>query len=86
MKDADWLELLLIFADVKDLYLSKEPAESVAWVLQELSSTGGTATLVLPALRCIFVKGDHRQLAAVQTAIWPFASARQLPVAVHIWE
>ncbi len=82
MENTGWLELLRNFTNVKDLYLCKEPAVCVARVLQEL--TGGTAT-VLPALRCIFVKGDQ-QLATVQTTIWPFISVRQLPVAVYIWE
>ena len=65
MENTGWLELLRNFTNVKDLYLCKEPAVCVARALQELA--GGTAT-VLPALRCIFVKGDQ-QLATVQTII-----------------
>lgn len=86
MENTRWLELLRIFTNVKDLYLCKEPAVRVARVLQGLTSE--TATTVLPALRCIFIKGNQ-QLATVQTIIWPFISARQLfghPVAVHVWE
>jgi len=81
-----WLELLRNFTNVKDLYLCNEPAVCVAQVLQGL--TAETVATVLPALRCIFVKGNQ-QLATVQTIIWPFISARQLfghPVAVHVWE
>ncbi len=84
-----WLELLLPFTAVKDLYLSKEFAPGIAAALQEL--VGGRITEVLPNLENIFVKelepsgpfsGPFRE------NIREFIAARQLsghPIAISSW-
>jgi hypothetical protein len=57
-----WLQLLLPFTTVKNLYLSEESAPGIAAALQELE--GGRITEVLPSLRNIFVGGSsHRDLS-----------------------
>jgi hypothetical protein len=50
-----WVQLLLPFTAVKNLYLKEEFAPGIVAALQEL--VGGRITEVLPSLRNIFVKG-----------------------------
>jgi hypothetical protein len=50
-----WLQFLLPFTAVKNLYLFKEFVPGIAAALQELD--GGRITEVLPSLRNIFVRG-----------------------------
>src|SRR5258707_1806620 len=88
--DADehtlWLELLLPFTSVKNLYLRMEFAPAIAAALQEL--VGERITEVLPSLRNIFVRGLERQ-GPFQEYIGQFVAARELsghPVAISVWD
>ena len=81
-----WLELLLPFTAVKNLYLSKQFAPRVAPVLQEMT-VGGT-TEVFPNLQNLYVEG-FQPSESVEQGIERFISARQLadhPVAVLDWD
>jgi hypothetical protein len=85
IENALWLELLLPFLAVKDLYLAKELAPGIAAALQQL--VGGRITEVLPSLRNIFVKGIEPQ-EPFREHIGEFVAARQLsghPVAISVW-
>jgi hypothetical protein len=80
-----WLQLLLPFTSVKNLYLSKEFAPGIAAALQELD--GGRITEVLPSLQNIFVEGLEPS-GPVQKDIGQFVAARQLsdhPIAISVW-
>ncbi len=82
----EWLELLLPFTAVKNLYLSKQFAPRIAPALQEL--TGDRTTEVLPSLQNIFLEG-FLPSEPVQEGIRQFISARQLinrPVVISVWE
>ena len=71
-----WLELLLPFAAVKDLYLSKEFVPDIATTLQEL--VGDRITEVLPSLQNIFVEGLQAEPSGpLQENIWQFAGVRR---------
>jgi hypothetical protein len=77
-----WLELLLPFTAVKDLYLSKQFAPRIAPALQGLA--GG----VLPTLQNIFLEG-FQPSEPVHEGIRQFISARKLsnrPVVIAKWE
>jgi hypothetical protein len=77
-----WLQLLLPFAAVKHLYLSKESAPGIAATLQEL--IGDRIMEVLPNLQNIFVEG----LKSFGEKIGPFVTARRLsdqPIAISVW-
>jgi hypothetical protein len=81
-----WLQLLLPFTAVKNLYLSKEFAPGIAAALQEV--VGTRITLVLPSLQNIFVEGIEPS-GPFQEHIGQFITARQLsghPVAISIRE
>jgi hypothetical protein len=75
IKDTLWLELLLPFIAVKNLYLSKEFVSGVVAALQELD--GARITEVLPSLESIFVEGLE-PLGLFQECIGQFVAARQL--------
>ena len=80
-----WLDLLLSFTAVKNLYLSKEFSPGIAATLQELVR-GGT-TEVLPSLQNIFVEKLRRSRRFPKN-IKEFVAARQLsgrPVAISAW-
>jgi hypothetical protein len=80
-----WLELLLPFTAVKNLYLSKEFAPGIAAGLQEL--VGGRITEVLPSLQNIFVEGLETS-GPFQENIGQFVAARLLsdhPIAISVW-
>jgi hypothetical protein len=86
IENFEWLELLLPFVAVKDLYLSKRFAPRIAPALQEL--TGGRTTEVLPTLQNLFLEGFEPS-EPVHECIGQFISARQLtdrPVAISVWE
>ena len=89
IKNTEWLDLLLPFTAVKNLYLSKLILPSIALALQEL--TEGRTTEVLPALENVFLEGVQPS-EPVQERIARFISARQLtaltnhPVAVSVWD
>jgi len=84
--DTLWLELLLPFTAVKNLYLSKEYAPGIAAALQTL--VGDRITEVLPSLRNIFVR--RLELSRpFQENIGQFVAARQLsdhPIAISDWD
>ena len=82
----EWLELLLPFTAVKNLYLSKQFAPRIAPALQEL--TMDRTTEVLPTLQNLFLEGSLPS-EPIQGGIRQFISARQLinrPVAISVWE
>ena len=86
IENTEWLELLLPFTAVKDLYLSKVFAPGIAAALQEL--VGARITEVLPNLRNIFVK-DLEPSGPFRQNIGEFVAARQLsdhPIAISVWE
>jgi hypothetical protein len=78
-----WLQLLLPFTAVKNLYLNKEFAPGIAAALQEL--VGARITEVLPSLQIIFVRGLEPS-GPFQENIRHFVVARQLSGhRVSIW-
>src|SRR6266852_5098125 len=80
-----WLELLLQFTAVKNLYLSKEFVPDIAGALQEL--VGGRVMEVLPSLQNIFMEGLE-PAGPLQEDIGHFVAARQLsghPIAISVW-
>ncbi len=81
----EWLELLLPFTAVKNLYLSKRLAPRIAAALQEI--TRGGTTGMLPSLQNIYLEG-FQPSEPVQEGIAQFVSVRQLtnhPVAISVW-
>jgi hypothetical protein len=81
-----WLQLLLPFTAVKNLYLPKEFAPGIAAALQELA--GGRITEVLPSLQNILVKGPG-PWGPFQENIGQFVVARRLsgrPIAISVWD
>ena len=86
IENTEWLELLLPFTAVKNLYLSKEFAPRIAPALQEIT-VGGT-TEVLSTLQNLYLE-DYRSSEPVQEGIAQFISARKLtnrPVSISVWE
>jgi hypothetical protein len=81
-----WLQLLLPFTAVKNLYLSKKSVPGIAAALQEL--VGGRIAKVLPSLQNIFVEGfDPSSL--FQENFGQFITVRQLcdhPIAISVWD
>ncbi len=77
-----WLELLLPFPAVKDLYLAKDFAPGIVAGLQEI-----VGTEVLPSLQNIFVEGLE-PLGPLQESIGQFVAARELsghPITISEW-
>ena len=86
IENALWLELLLPFTAVQNLYLSKIFAQFIAATLQEL--VGGRITEVLPSLQNIFVE-ELEPSGPFQKSIGQFVAARQLSghsVVVSDWD
>jgi hypothetical protein len=86
VNNTNWLDPLLPFTAVKNLYLSWEFLPHIARTLQELS--GGRTTEVLPALQNLLLEG-FQPSEPVQEGIGQFISARQLtnhPVAISAWD
>jgi hypothetical protein len=80
-----WLQFLLPFTAVKNLYLSKEFAPGIVSALQEL--IGGRITEILPSLQNIFVEGLEPS-RPFQENIGRFVAARRLsghPIAISDW-
>jgi hypothetical protein len=80
-----WLELLLPFTRVKNLYLSEEFARRIVPALQEL---GGGNMTVLPTLQNIFVEGLQSS-EPVQEATGKLVAVRKVathPITVTDWE
>ncbi len=86
IENIEWLELLLPFTAVKNLYLPKRFAPRIAPALQEY--TGGGTTEVLPSLQNLYLEG-FQPSESVPEDIERFISARQLtnhPVAISVWD
>jgi F-box-like len=86
IENALWLELLLPFTAVENLYLSKEFAPGIAAALQDL--VGDRITEVLPSLQNIFVEGLG-PWGPFQENIGQFAAARRHsghPIAISVWD
>ena len=86
IENALWLQLLLPFTAVKNLYLSKEFTPGIAAALQEL--VGVRIIEVLPSLQNIFVEWLEPS-GSFQENIEQFVAARQLsdhPIAISVWE
>jgi hypothetical protein len=86
IENTEWLDLLLPFTAVKNLYLSKQFSPRIAPALLEL--TGGRATEVLPALQNVLLEG-YQPSEPVEEGITQFISARRLtnhPVAISAWD
>ena len=85
-QNIQWLELLLPFTAVKNLYLSKQFAPHVVSALQEITGDGTTA--VLSTLENLYLEGFEPS-ESVEEGIERFISARQLtnrPLAISVWE
>ena len=81
-----WLQLLLPFIAVKNLYLSKEFAPGIAAALQE--HIGDRITEVLPSLQNIFVE-ELEPSEPFEKYFGQFVAARQLSnhtIAVSVWD
>jgi hypothetical protein len=81
-----WLQFLLPFTAVKNLYLYREFAPGIAATLQDL--VGGRIMEVLPSLQNIFVEWLE-PLGPFQEKIGQFVAARQLldhPITVSVWD
>jgi hypothetical protein len=81
-----WLELLLPFASVMNLYLSGQVLPHIVPALQELIGAG--TMQVLPTLQNIFLE-ELQPSGPVQEGIGKFVSTRQVtghPIAVSHWE
>jgi hypothetical protein len=86
IEDTLWLQLLLPFTAVKNLYLSKVFVPSIAAALKEL--VGGRMIEVLPSLQNIFV-GGLEPSGPLQEDIGQFIAARRLsdhPIAISDWD
>ena len=80
-----WLDILLPFTAVKNLYLSKQFSPRIALALHEL--TGGRTTEVLPVLEHVLLEG-FRPSEPVEEGLEQFISARRLtkhPVVISVW-
>jgi len=85
MMNTLWLQLLLPFTVVKNLYVLKEFVPDIAATLQEL--VGARITEVLPSLQNIFVEGLESS-GPFQKNIGQFVAALQLSghhIAISIW-
>ena len=81
-----WLEPLLSFTTLKNLYLSQDFASRIVSALQE--PVGGITTEVLPTLQNIFLEG-LRHSEPVPEAIGQFVAMRQVtnhPIVVSPWD
>jgi hypothetical protein len=86
IENTEWLQLLLPFTAVKNLYLFKQLAPRIAPALQD--STGGRVTEVLPTLQNIFLQG-FQPSESVEEGIGHFISGRQLtnhPITISSWD
>ena len=88
IEEAKWLDVLLPFTAVKDLYLSNRFTPHIAPALQELA--GGRTTEVLPSLRNLFLGGswnvDLVHGIAPRIAKLYNLQLNNLPFAISVWE
>ena len=81
-----WLDLLLPFTAVKNLYLSRQFVPRVAHALQEM--TEGRTTEMLSTLQNLYLEG-FQPSESVHEGIERFISARRSsnhPVAISVWD
>ena len=86
IENIDWLELLLPFTAVKNIYLSKQFAPRIVPALQDISR--GETTEVLSALQNLYLEG-FQPSESVEEGIERFISARQLTnraIAISVWD
>ena len=87
IESALWLQLLLPFTVVKNLYLSNEFALGITDALKE--HVGGRMTEVLPSLQNIFVE-ELQPSGSLQEIILQFVAAQHLfsdhPIAISVWD
>jgi hypothetical protein len=86
IENMQWLEILRPFTALKNLYVFKEFAESIAIALQELVRE--RVTNVLSSLESLFLEGLPPS-GRIQEAIREFVAARQLVdqhISVSLWE
>ena len=86
VENIEWLDLLLPFTAVKNLYLSHQIAPRIAPALQE--TTRGGTTEVLSTLQKLYLE-KFLGSKPVQECIESFISARQLtnhPVVISVWD
>jgi hypothetical protein len=86
IENIEWLELLLPFTAVKNLYLSKEFTPRIAPILQEIAEGG--AIEALSTLENLLLEG-FKPSEPVQEGIERFISGRQLanhPVTISDWD
>jgi hypothetical protein len=84
IQHSHWLQLLHLFPDAKDLYISSEITTYIVPVLKKL--VGERTTEVLPALRNIFFH-EYEELSG-PTSIEDFIATRELsghPIAISRW-
>jgi len=84
MQHFHWLQLLYLFTNAKDLYVSSKVTAYIVPVLKKL--VGERATEVLPALQNLFF--HEFEVLSGPTAIEDFITARELsghPIAVARW-
>ena len=81
-----WLQLLLAFPAVKNLYLSKEVAPGIAAALRELAEV--RTTEVLPRLEDMFVE-ELEPSGPLHKDFGQFVAARSLsdhPITISVWD
>jgi hypothetical protein len=86
IENTEWLDLLLPFTAVKNLYLSEQFSSRIVPALQEL--TGARTAEVLPALQNVLLEG-FQPSEPVHEDVAQFISTRQLtnrPVTISVWE
>ena len=86
IENIEWLEFLLPFIAVKNLYISRQFVRRVAPTLREIA--GGGTTEVLSTLQNLYLEG-FQSSESVEEGIEQFISARQLtnrPVAISVWK
>jgi hypothetical protein len=86
IENTRWLDLLLPFTAVKNLYLFEAFGPGIAAALRELVEGG--ITEVLPNLQNIFVK-DFEPSGPFRKNIEQFVATRQLsdhPISISVWE
>jgi len=86
IEDTLWLELLLPFTALKNLYISNVFAQGIAAALQEL--VGVRITEALLSLQTIFVEGLERS-GPFQENIGKFTAARRHsnhPITTSVWD
>ena len=86
ISNIEWLDPLLPFTAVKNLYISKEFVPRIAPALEDMA--GGGTTEVLPTLQNLYLEG-FQPSESIEEGIERFISARRLidrPIAISVWE